>query len=123
MTDENAAAGRRTGKYLAECGHVVVAAAMAAPVGRPCARCTAVWVAARSTTGPARRSRHRRPGWVWRMLHPGRSAGAVKTPAGRRSSSSAQFSAPGGQPDSSPGPDESRRKLSSRSGIHSQHSN
>ena len=76
VTDENVAAGRHAGHYQALCGYRVVAAAMVAPVGRPCTRCTAVLVAAQPTTGPARRSRHRRPGWLWRMLHPGRSAGA-----------------------------------------------
>ncbi|MGH3869856.1 MAG: hypothetical protein ACRDQ4_27905 [Pseudonocardiaceae bacterium] len=75
VTDENVVAGRRTGKYLAECGRRIVAAAMAAPVGRPCARCTAVLVPARLTTGPVGRRRHHRPGWLWRMLYPGSSAG------------------------------------------------
>ncbi|HWR46408.1 MAG TPA: hypothetical protein VN327_02140 [Pseudonocardiaceae bacterium] len=76
VTDENVVAGRHAGEYLAECGHRVVAAAMAAPVGRPCARCTAVSVAARPTAGPVGRARHRRPGRLWRMLHPGSGAGA-----------------------------------------------
>ncbi|MBV9161578.1 MAG: hypothetical protein JO281_08515 [Pseudonocardiales bacterium] len=76
VTDENTAAGRHTGHYEALCGYRVVAAAMAAPVGRPCTRCTAVLVAAHQPTSPARRGRHRWHGWLWRMLHPGRSVRA-----------------------------------------------
>ncbi|MGH3807797.1 MAG: hypothetical protein ACRDRU_14480 [Pseudonocardiaceae bacterium] len=34
VTDENAAAGRRTGDYPALCGYVVTAAPMIAPAGR-----------------------------------------------------------------------------------------
>jgi hypothetical protein len=76
VTDENIVAGRQTGHYEALCGYRIIAAAMAAPVGRPCPECTAVLVAARLPTGPARRGRHRRPGWLWRILHPGRVTGA-----------------------------------------------
>jgi hypothetical protein len=47
VTDENTAAGRRTGYYEALCGYRVIAAAMAAPVGRPCPEYTAVLVASR----------------------------------------------------------------------------
>lgn len=72
VIDESMAAGRHAGRYQALCGSRVLAAAMVAPIGRPCTRCTAVLVAARQPTGPARRPRHRRPGWLWRMLHPGR---------------------------------------------------
>lgn len=74
VTDEDAAAGHRTGEYRAVCGYRVVAAALAAPVGRPCARCIAVSVATQRIRGLVGRSRHRRPGWLWRMLHPGRWA-------------------------------------------------
>jgi hypothetical protein len=76
VTDENVAAGRQVGQYRALCGSRVVAAALAAPVGRPCAQCTAVLVAAQQPTVPARRSRHRWHGWLWRLLHPSRSAEA-----------------------------------------------
>jgi hypothetical protein len=57
VTDESAAAGRATGDYQALCGYVVVPAAMAAPVGRPCERCTAVLAAHQPTptTAPVRR--------------------------------------------------------------------
>ena len=67
VTDENTAAGRRTGYYEALRGYRVIAAAMAAPVGRPCPECTAVLVASRPPTDPARHGRHRRPGWLWRI--------------------------------------------------------
>lgn len=70
VTDENIAAGRRSGHYEALCGYRVIAAAMAAPVGRPCRECVAVVVAARSPAVPARRGRHRRPGWLRRILRP-----------------------------------------------------
>ncbi len=78
VTDESFAASQRTGEYQALCGYVVSAAPMVAPVGRRCARCTAVLVPAQraipATGAPARRSRHRQAGWLWRMLHPGCSA-------------------------------------------------
>ncbi len=74
VTDENTAAGRRTGYYEALCGYRVIAAAMAAPVGRPCPECTAVLVASRPPTRPARHGRHRHPGWLWRILRLGRVA-------------------------------------------------
>ncbi|MGH3869887.1 MAG: hypothetical protein ACRDQ4_28060, partial [Pseudonocardiaceae bacterium] len=70
VTDENIVAGRRAGHYEALCGYRVVAAAMAAPVGRSCPECVAVVVAARSPAVPARRGRHRRPGWLRRILRP-----------------------------------------------------
>jgi hypothetical protein len=66
VTDESVGAGKRTGKYVALCGYVVLAAPMVAPVGRPCARCTAV---STPTTAPVRRPRHRRHGRLWRMFH------------------------------------------------------
>ncbi|MBV9143685.1 MAG: hypothetical protein JO115_22670 [Pseudonocardiales bacterium] len=50
---------------------------MATPVGRPCAQCTAVLVARQQTAVPARHGRHRWHGWLWRILHPGRSAEAA----------------------------------------------
>jgi hypothetical protein len=76
VTDENITAGRRTGHYQALCGYQVIAAAMAAPVGRPCPVCVAVLVASRPSTSPARRGRHRRPGWLERILRPSRATGA-----------------------------------------------
>ncbi|MBV9013679.1 MAG: hypothetical protein JO272_16850 [Pseudonocardiales bacterium] len=62
VTDEDAAAGQRSGVYQAVCGYRVVAAALAAPVGRSCAACTAMTAATQPTTGRARRGRHRCPG-------------------------------------------------------------
>ncbi len=53
----------------------VVAAPLVAPVGRPCARCAAV-VGAQLTRGLVGRSRHHRPGWLWRLLRPGGMPGA-----------------------------------------------
>lgn len=79
VTDESVAAGQHTGGYEALCGYVVLPAAMVAPVGRRCARCIAVSVPAHQripTTGPARRPRRGQRGWLWRLLHPGRMAGA-----------------------------------------------
>jgi hypothetical protein len=70
VTDENIAAGRHFGHYEALCGYRVIAAAMAAPIGRPCPECVAVVVAARAPAAPARRGRHRRPGWLRRILRP-----------------------------------------------------
>jgi hypothetical protein len=80
VTDENVAADH-TGDYPALCGHVVSAAAMVAPVGRPCAKCAAVSALARPITAPARRARHRQPGRLWRMLHPGGHCPPVPPPA------------------------------------------
>jgi hypothetical protein len=74
VTDENTATGRRTGHYEALCGYRVIAAAMAAPVGRPCPECTAVLVASRLPTRPARHGRHHRPGWLRRILRLSRAA-------------------------------------------------
>ncbi|MGH3779007.1 MAG: hypothetical protein ACRDRR_25295 [Pseudonocardiaceae bacterium] len=80
MTDESMAAGQHTEQYETLCGHVGLPSAMVAPVGRRCARCTAVSVPAHQpiqTTGPARRSRHRQPGWsLWRLLYSGCMVGA-----------------------------------------------
>lgn len=73
VTDDNLTAGQRTGEYQAVCGYLVSAAALVAPIGRPCPECTAVSVTA--ATGPARRSRHRQPGWLRRILHPRRKHG------------------------------------------------
>ena len=76
VTDENIAAGRRAGHYQALCGYRVIAAAMAAPVGRPCPECVAVLLASRPSTGPARRGRHRRLGWLGRIMRPSRATEA-----------------------------------------------
>lgn len=40
-TIHNVTAGRRSGQYQALCGYFVSAAALATPVGRSCASCTA----------------------------------------------------------------------------------
>lgn len=70
ITDDNVAAGH-DGHYQALCGHLVLAAALAAPVGRPCASCNAVVAAHREapTSGTGHRSRHRQPGLLRRLLH------------------------------------------------------
>lgn len=69
--------GRRTGHYQELCGHRVSAAALATPLGRPCAECTAVTAAQQqvSTGRPGRRSRHHQSGWLRRKLHPQRTTG------------------------------------------------
>ncbi|MGH3754644.1 MAG: hypothetical protein ACRDRP_18490 [Pseudonocardiaceae bacterium] len=74
VTDGNVATGRRTGQFPALCGYVV----MAAPIGQPCPRCTAIMIARRSASAVTgvRRSRHRYRryrkggdwwGWIARM--------------------------------------------------------
>lgn len=72
VTDESAAAGREAGGYEAVCGHVVVPEPMIAPIGRSCPDCTAVLTPREPyrTTTSSRRPRHRKRGWLWRMLHP-----------------------------------------------------
>ena len=72
VTDECLRAGQRTGRYQALCGHLVSAAALATPFGRPCAECTTAVVESPQlppTAQRTRRPRHRRPGWLWRILH------------------------------------------------------
>jgi hypothetical protein len=77
VTDEGLITGQRTGRYLALCGHRVSAAALATPLGRPCAACTALSAAQPQgpTVRPGRRSRHRQPGWLRRKLRPQRNTG------------------------------------------------
>jgi hypothetical protein len=77
VTDNSLIAGQRTGCYQALCGHLVSAAALATPLGRPCADCIAVSVARQRTptVRPARRSRHRQLGWLRRILYRQRNAG------------------------------------------------
>jgi hypothetical protein len=77
VTDEGLRAGQRTGRYVALCGHRVSAAALATPLGRPCAACTALSAAQPQgpTVRPGRRSRHRQPGWLRRKLRPRRNTG------------------------------------------------
>jgi hypothetical protein len=72
VTDESVAAGREAGRYEALCGYVVVPAPMVAPAGRPCPDCTAVLTPQQPdpATASGRRPRHRKRGWLWRMLHP-----------------------------------------------------
>jgi hypothetical protein len=76
VTDDSLTAGQRTGCYQALCGYLVSAAALAAPIGRPCARCTAVVASRRPEPTTARggrfRRRHRdggggRWGWIAQM--------------------------------------------------------
>jgi hypothetical protein len=70
-------AGQRTGRYQALCGHRVSAAALATPLGRPCAECTAALAAQQqvSTVRPGRRSSHRQSGWLRRKLNRQRNTG------------------------------------------------
>ena len=77
VTDDSLKAGQRTGCYQALCGHRVSAAALATPLGRPCAECTAVSTAEQQvpTVRSRRRFRHRRPGWLRRKLRPQRNTG------------------------------------------------
>jgi hypothetical protein len=77
VTDDSLIAGQRTGHYLALCGHRVSAAALATPLGRPCAECTAVSAAQQQvpTVRPDHRARHRQPGWLRRKLRPQRNTG------------------------------------------------
>lgn len=63
VTDEAFAASRAAGQgqYQALCGCVFIAAAMAAPVGRPCPDCLDILSA-------SRRPRHRRDGLLRRLM-------------------------------------------------------
>jgi len=72
VTDESVAAGREAGGYEALCDHRIVPAPMIAPVGERCPGCTAVLAPQEPDPAPAsgRRSRHRKRGWLWRILHP-----------------------------------------------------
>jgi hypothetical protein len=65
VTDDSLIVGQRTGHYPALCGHRL-SAALATPLGRPCAACIAVSAAQPQvpTVRPGRRSRHRQPGWL-----------------------------------------------------------
>lgn len=67
VTDTELANGvtARTGRYRALCGHLVVAAAMVAPDGRPCAPCGTVLARHRV---PARR--RRLPGLLRQWFRP-----------------------------------------------------
>lgn len=75
VTDDSLVAGQRTGHYRALCGHRMSAAALASPLGRPCAECTAVSVAQQQgpIVRPGRRFRHRHFGWLRRKLQPQRN--------------------------------------------------
>lgn len=81
VTDNSLRAGQRTGRYQALCGHLVSAAALAAPLGRPCTKCLAAILMADQapTTLTARCWRHRQPGWLRRILQPRRTTGAHVT--------------------------------------------
>jgi hypothetical protein len=77
VTDNSLRAGQRTGCYQALCGHLVSAAALATPLGRPCADCITVSVARQQipTAPPAHRSGHRQHGWLRQILSRHRNAG------------------------------------------------
>lgn len=68
VTDENVATGHHRGEYQALCGHRVSASPLAAPVGKPCRRCSEASAAAQPITLPARHH----VGWLRRILHLGR---------------------------------------------------
>jgi hypothetical protein len=69
VTDEAFAASRAAGQgeYQALCGCVFIAAAMAAPVGRPCPDCLDILSASRRAAAP-HRPRHRRDGLLRRLV-------------------------------------------------------
>jgi hypothetical protein len=98
VTDENTAAGRRTGHYKALCGYRVIAAAMAAPVGRPCPEYTAVLVPSRPLrdrpTPGVTATRGGRGGSCTSAASPG--AGTCDTPRGRAGSPAPRLSRPPG---------------------------
>jgi hypothetical protein len=77
VTDDSVVAGQRTGRYQALCGYRVSAAALATPLGRPCAECTAVSATQQQvpTLRPGRRARHRQSGWLRRKLRRQRNTG------------------------------------------------
>ena len=77
VTDDSLVAGQRAGSYQALCGHRVSAAALATPLGRPCAECTAVSATQQQvlTVRLGRRSRHGQSGWLRPILHPRRTIG------------------------------------------------
>ncbi|HET9254948.1 MAG TPA: hypothetical protein VFO16_07065 [Pseudonocardiaceae bacterium] len=70
VTDDKVLAGQRSGRYQTRCGRLVSAAASATPIGRRCADCIAVSVAREQAPAvhTTRRYRHRRPGWLRRIL-------------------------------------------------------
>jgi hypothetical protein len=74
ITDEvMAAAMADQTPFEAVCGHIVLPAPLVAPNGRPCRRC-AMFLSAQRTL-PNRLeddARHRRSGWLGRLLHPSR---------------------------------------------------
>jgi hypothetical protein len=74
VTGQSLIAGRPTGQYQALCGYLVWAAALAAPLGRPCADCTAL-VTTPPHPGKVSRSRHRQPRWLGRLLRRGHRTG------------------------------------------------
>ncbi|MFE6610608.1 hypothetical protein [Amycolatopsis sp. NPDC057786] len=73
VTDEEFFRARKDdsrGRYAALCGHVVLAAPMLVPNGRPCKDCRAfvrAWSAARTVRHRQRPTRHRAPAG-WRRL-------------------------------------------------------
>jgi hypothetical protein len=76
VTDDSLIAGQRTGSYQALCGHrVSAAAALATPLGRPCAECTAVSAAQELVpiVRLGRRSLHRQSRWLRPILDPRRT--------------------------------------------------
>jgi hypothetical protein len=70
VTNNSLIAGQRTGYYQALCGHLIFAAALATPLGRPCAACIAIAVAWQQTptVRPARCPRHGQHTWLRRIL-------------------------------------------------------
>lgn len=70
VTNNSLMAGQRTGCYQALCGHLISAAALATPLGRPCVACIAIAVAwqQKPVVRPARTTRHGQHTWLWRIL-------------------------------------------------------
>jgi hypothetical protein len=77
VTNDSLIAGHPAGSYQALCGHRVSAAALATPLGRPCAQCTAISVAQQQVpiVRLGRRSRHGQSGWLRRKPNPRRTIG------------------------------------------------
>lgn len=72
VTDAAAAASRQSDRYQALCGQLFIAAALAAPPGRPCPDCASVLAAAsRPATTPEPQPRHRRHGILRGLLPSG----------------------------------------------------
>jgi hypothetical protein len=69
VTDAAAVASRQSDRYQALCGQRFIAAALAAPPGRPCPDCAAVLASdSEAVAAPGHQPRHRRHGLLRRLL-------------------------------------------------------